>query len=226
MTAVAVAMLAAVLFGGPMPSPAMMPAAPTPSPTPAPTFALPGAAANPTATSSLPAFSSMLAMQQPSSAMAPPLLQPVQPATPARRAPVKPYSEFSGRLEISPELLAAYQASNTRSKAYVEGARRRPSDNRNIANFCLPYKEACHPIVGRAAAPRGSGHVVDADGNWLLDLEMAAGAIAFGHNPPFVRNAVVGMMRRGEWAVAGPMPLLRATPRSSVDSPAWSDARS
>ena len=191
-TAVAVAVLSPV--GGPMPSP-LMPA-PTPLPTPAPTL-LAGRTGDPTATSSLPAFSSMLAMQQPSSAVA---RHCRSLSSRRRRHAARPSSHTAvwRPAGVSPSSSPLTRPRTPAPKPTSKG-RRRLSDNRNIANFCL-HKEACHPIVGRAAGA-GSSHVVDADGNWLLDLGGGFGAIAFGHNPPFVRNAVVGMMRRGEWAM-------------------------
>jgi amino acid adenylation domain-containing protein len=118
---------------------------------------------------------------------------------PAAR-PIRPYDVAGVAPELSPSLLAAYQAAHVQSKAYVASARPSLSDNRNIANFCLPFKEACHPIVGAAAAA-GSCHVIDADGHRVIDLAGGFGAVVYGHNPPFVRDAVLAMVRNNQWAL-------------------------
>ena len=125
-------------------------------------------------------------------------LQPAL-ALPAAR-PIRPYDVAGVAPELSPSLLAAYQAAHVQSKAYVASARPSLSDNRNIANFCLPFKEACHPIVGAAAAA-GSCHVIDADGHRVIDLAGGFGAVVYGHNPPFVRDAVLAMVRNNQWAL-------------------------
>ena len=111
--------------------------------------------------------------------------------------PVRPFDVSASTPQASDALLEQYVASHESSKAYAARARQSLADNRNIANFSLAYKETIHPIVAASASGAGSSHVLDADGNELIDLGGGFGAVLFGHNPPFVRAAVTEMMRRG-----------------------------
>ena len=117
------------------------------------------------------------------------------------RAAVRPYDVAGSAPELSPALLSEYVRSHANSKAYVAASRPRLSDNRNIANFSLAHKEACHPIVAESARAAGSCHVRDADGNELIDLGGGFGVVLFGHNPPFVRAAVAQMIRSNGWGL-------------------------
>ena len=115
-----------------------------------------------------------------------------------RTKPVKPYDVASGKLQQQGELYARYTGSHQTSKAYV--ARYRPvlSDNRNIANFSLPFKDAIHPILcERAEGP----FVWDKDGNKVIDLGGGFGPVLFGHNPPFVRDAIMEMLSSNKWGL-------------------------
>lgn len=111
-----------------------------------------------------------------------------------RAPPPKPYDVADGATATAPELLEEYRAAHASSKAYAASARPMLADNRNIAHFSLPNKEACHPIVARSAS---GCRVTDADGNELIDLAAGFGAVMYGHNPPFVRDAVLRMLREG-----------------------------
>eukprot|EP00966_Prymnesium_polylepis_P115774 2676108-Prymnesium_polylepis.1 len=99
---------------------------------------------------------------------------------------------------VAPALLERYMHAHTASRAYMSAHRIHLCDNRNIANFSLPYKDTIHPII--AAHGLGS-RVVDVDENELIDVGGGFGPILFGHNAPFVRDAVCSMMAEDGWAL-------------------------
>ena len=115
--------------------------------------------------------------------------------------PVRPFDVASSTTSSADELLEQYKASHAASKAYAASSRQRLSDNRNIANFSLAYKETIHPVVVSSTAGAGSSRVCDADGNELIDLGGGFGTILFGHTPPFVRDAVLEMMHSSTWTL-------------------------
>ena len=121
-----------------------------------------------------------------------------QVASTAPPRAVKPYDTASGDAVIMPALVDKYIREHSSSKAYVAAHRTQLADNRNIANFSLPFKETIHPIICRRA--QGS-HVIDADGHDLIDLSGGFGPILFGHNPPFVSDAVCKMLAEGAWGL-------------------------
>jgi hypothetical protein len=145
--------------------------------------------------------------------------------------PVKPYDMASGQAQLFPELFSRYANvlqlptltyprmwartprrvwsryvdSHRESKEYIARHRPRLADNRNIANFSMPFKDAIHPIVcERAEGP----YVWDKDGNKVIDMGGGFGPVLFGHNPPFVRDAVCDMMRCGSCPQTRAMPQL------------------
>src|SRR5262249_19766039 len=84
------------------------------------------------------------------------------------------------------------------------------ADFRVSAGFRLALKEMIYPIVAdRAALAR----IWDADGNEYLDLSMGFGVNLFGHNPPFITEAVeqqlkVGMQLGPQTRLAGQVATL------------------
>ncbi|KAL1528561.1 hypothetical protein AB1Y20_009904 [Prymnesium parvum] len=111
---------------------------------------------------------------------------------------VKPYDVSH---EKSQHLAGPYEAfveSHRGSKAYIESYRPVLSDNRNIANFSLPFKDSIHPIVCESAE---GPYVWDRDGNKLIDFSGGFGPVLFGHNPPFVRDALVDMLSHNRWGL-------------------------
>ena len=110
---------------------------------------------------------------------------------------VKPYDMASGKMQHHGELYAQYTTAHQTSKAYITRYRPVLSDNRNIANFCIRFKDAIHPIVCERAE---GAHVWDKDGNKVIDLGGGFGPVLCGHNPPFVRRAVCAMMESNTWA--------------------------
>ena len=91
-------------------------------------------------------------------------------------------------------LIERYNARTPRSKEKTQANRTVLADNRASAGFRLSIKEMLYPIVG--ARSEGS-RIWDIDGNEYLDLTMGFGAILFGHNPPFIMNALAEQMALG-----------------------------
>uniref|UniRef100_A0A7S2BKI6 Ketosynthase family 3 (KS3) domain-containing protein n=1 Tax=Haptolina brevifila TaxID=156173 RepID=A0A7S2BKI6_9EUKA len=111
---------------------------------------------------------------------------------------VKPYDVAQVDGKIVPELVAKYVAAHAASRKYMTDYRVFLCDNRNIANFSLALKDTIHPIVVQKAT---GSHVVDIDGNKMIDVSGGFGPIVFGHNAPFVREAVQKMMDADSWAL-------------------------
>jgi len=111
---------------------------------------------------------------------------------------VRPYDMASGRVQLHPELYDRYVSEHQESKAYIAKYRPTLCDNRNIANFTMTHKDAIHPVVcAKAEGP----YVWDKDGNKVIDMGGGFGPVLFGHNPPFVREAVTDMMMQGTWGL-------------------------
>ena len=80
------------------------------------------------------------------------------------------------------------------SKRSTAANRARLADPRTAAGFRLMWKEIVYPIV----TVRSSGsRLWDVDGNEYVDLTNGFGAIMFGHNPGFIRDAVTAQLEEG-----------------------------
>jgi acyl transferase domain-containing protein/glutamate-1-semialdehyde aminotransferase len=80
------------------------------------------------------------------------------------------------------------------SKRSTAANRAQLADPRTAAGFRLMWKEIVYPIV----TVRSSGsRLWDIDGNEYVDLTNGFGAIMFGHNPGFVRDAVRAQLEDG-----------------------------
>jgi len=130
------------------------------------------------------------------------------PTTPAAEAaapaaafgPYRPPARgTTGRLTAQQEqALQAFIDRYTRrtigSKRSTAANRARLADPRTAAGFRLMWKEIVYPIV----TVRSSGsRLWDVDGNEYVDLTNGFGAIMFGHNPGFIRDAVRAQLEEG-----------------------------
>ncbi len=80
------------------------------------------------------------------------------------------------------------------SKRFTAENRRHLADPRTAAGFRAAWKEIVYPIVTvRSAGSR----LWDVDGNEYVDLTNGFGAIMFGHNPAFVRDALQAQLDAG-----------------------------
>jgi acyl transferase domain-containing protein/glutamate-1-semialdehyde aminotransferase len=80
------------------------------------------------------------------------------------------------------------------SKAFTASHRAMLADPRSVAGFRTVWKEMVYPIV----ASRSAGSKLwDVDGNEYVDLVNGFGAVMFGHNSSFVREAIEQQLERG-----------------------------
>jgi acyl transferase domain-containing protein/glutamate-1-semialdehyde aminotransferase len=87
-----------------------------------------------------------------------------------------------------------YTAQTVRSKQSTAANRSHLADPRSVSGFRMTWKEIVYPIV----TVRSSGsRLWDVDGNEYVDLTNGFGMIFFGHNPPFVRDAVKAQLDEG-----------------------------
>lgn len=97
------------------------------------------------------------------------------------------------------------------SKDQTQKYRHVYASNRNSAGFRLLYKEMLYQII----ADQGKGaKLVDLDGNEMIDLTMGFGALMFGHNPDFVKKALLEEIEKG--MPLGPMGRLTGQVASDI----------
>ncbi|MBE5991810.1 MAG: aminotransferase class III-fold pyridoxal phosphate-dependent enzyme [Paenibacillaceae bacterium] len=97
------------------------------------------------------------------------------------------------------------------SKEQTQKYRHVYASNRNSAGFRLLYKEMLYQII----ADQGRGDkLVDLDGNEMIDLTMGFGALLFGHNPDFVKKALLAELEKG--MPLGPMGRLTGEVASDI----------
>lgn len=101
-------------------------------------------------------------------------------------------------------LAAAYNAHTRSSKAHTAAYRDVYANPRAVIGFRPEWKELTYPLhVERAEGP----FVFDMDGNRYVDITMGFGVTLFGHNPDFVRPALLSEIEAG-------FPLGPQTPRA------------
>ncbi|HET6546396.1 MAG TPA: aminotransferase class III-fold pyridoxal phosphate-dependent enzyme [Rhodanobacteraceae bacterium] len=92
------------------------------------------------------------------------------------------------------EFIERYNRKTARSKQSTSANRGHLADPRSVAGFRQIWKEMVYPIV----SVRSSGsHLWDIDGNDYIDVTNGFGMILFGHNPPFIREAVQAQLDTG-----------------------------
>lgn len=92
------------------------------------------------------------------------------------------------------EFIAQYSDRTTTSKQLAQIHRATLADNRVSAGFNLALKEICYPIVAKKSL---GCKIWDADGNEYIDVVMGFGINLFGHNPPFIKAALLEQLDRG-----------------------------
>lgn len=80
------------------------------------------------------------------------------------------------------------------SKKLAQNYRPFLADNKTFVDFNLPLKEIFYPIVAKSSS---GAKIVDVDGNEYIDLTMGFGVNLFGHNPPFIKEALVSQLEKG-----------------------------
>lgn len=97
--------------------------------------------------------------------------------------------------QAAASIIAAFNRKTEKSKAASAENRRVLSDKSAIGvPFSLMAKEALYPIV----VERAEGVTLhDIDGNRYIDVLMGMGINLFGHNPPFIREAIEAQLAKG-----------------------------
>ncbi|MGA9994261.1 MAG: aminotransferase class III-fold pyridoxal phosphate-dependent enzyme, partial [Pyrinomonadaceae bacterium] len=91
-------------------------------------------------------------------------------------------------------LIERYNSRTKKSKEMTQAYRPVLSDNRASAGFRLSIKEMLYPIISE----RSEGSKIwDVDGNEYLDITMGFGVNLFGHNAPFIKQALQEQLERG-----------------------------
>lgn len=93
-----------------------------------------------------------------------------------------------------------YTSLTKKSKEVTQKYRSVYASNRNSAGFRPALKEMIYQII----VEKGQGsHIIDIDGNDLIDLTMGFGVNLFGHAPKFVKEALENELKNG--MPVGPM---------------------
>jgi glutamate-1-semialdehyde aminotransferase/acyl carrier protein len=91
-------------------------------------------------------------------------------------------------------LVERYTKRTASSKRFTAAHRKHLADPRSVAGFRLLWKEMVYPIVTSGSA---GSKLWDLDGNEYIDLTNGFGMVLFGHNPPFIREAIEAQLRQG-----------------------------
>lgn len=101
------------------------------------------------------------------------------------------------------QLALAWNTKSAGSKHQAAADRSYVANSRSVFGFRQEYKELVYPLVVERA---DGAKVWDVDGNEYVDITMGFGVNLFGHNPPFVKEAVSAELTRG--AAIGPVSRL------------------
>ncbi|HEY9767132.1 MAG TPA: aspartate aminotransferase family protein [Coleofasciculaceae cyanobacterium] len=92
------------------------------------------------------------------------------------------------------KFIAEYCDRTKTSKQLAQAFRPTLADPRVAAGFSLPLKEMCYPIVAKKSF---GSKIWDVDGNEYIDLIMGFGINLLGHNPSFIKQALIEQLDRG-----------------------------
>ena len=87
-----------------------------------------------------------------------------------------------------------YNRRTPKSKQLARQNRPYFADHKASIIFTMPLKEICYPIAGDRSC---GSKIWDIDGNEYLDFSMGYGVNLFGHNPPFIKQAIAEQLERG-----------------------------
>lgn len=91
-------------------------------------------------------------------------------------------------------LISRYTKRTKTSKQMAQHYRKVFADNKNLVEFYLPLKEMFYPIVGKRSL---GSRMWDVDDNEYIDVTMGLGVNLFGHNPPFIKEALKEQLEKG-----------------------------
>lgn len=92
------------------------------------------------------------------------------------------------------EFITKYCDRTKTSKQLTQAFRPTLADPRVSAGFSFPLKEMCYPIVAKKSL---GSKIWDVDGNEYIDLIMGFGINLLGHNPPFIKQAIIEQLDKG-----------------------------
>ena len=87
-----------------------------------------------------------------------------------------------------------YNQRTKKSKHISQKFRPFLADQKASSLFIYPLKEISYPIVGKCSY---SSKIWDIDGNEYIDFIMGYGVNLFGHNPPFIKQAIEDQLEEG-----------------------------
>lgn len=92
------------------------------------------------------------------------------------------------------DFINRYNKRTQKSKQISETYRPFLADDKNLGEFNLLFKELYYPLV----ASRSLGSKIwDVDGNEYVDVMMGLGINLFGHNPSFIKEALITQLDKG-----------------------------
>jgi glutamate-1-semialdehyde 2,1-aminomutase len=92
------------------------------------------------------------------------------------------------------DFINRYSTQTKTSKQISQNYRPFLADDKNLGEFNLLFKEMYYPIV----ANRSLGSKIwDVDGNQYVDVMMGLGINLFGHNPSFIKEALITQLDKG-----------------------------
>lgn len=92
------------------------------------------------------------------------------------------------------QFIADYNECTKTSKELTQNYRFTLADSRVPSGFNLALKEMCYPIVAKKSC---GSRIWDVDENEYVDVTMGFGINLFGHNPSFVKTALVEQLEQG-----------------------------
>jgi len=103
-------------------------------------------------------------------------------------------NQTSNQQKYLEKFFARYTERTKTSKQLTQNYRSVLADNKASAGFSLPFKEILYPIIAQRS--QGS-RIWDVDGNEYIDITMGLGVNLFGHNPPFIKEALQEQLEKG-----------------------------
>jgi acyl transferase domain-containing protein/glutamate-1-semialdehyde aminotransferase/acyl-CoA synthetase (AMP-forming)/AMP-acid ligase II len=91
-------------------------------------------------------------------------------------------------------LVQEYNKKTFQSKSIAQKYRHVLADSRAASGLRHSNKETVYPIVGNDAK---GARFRDVDGNEYIDITMGFGVLLFGHNPDFIKNALLDQIEKG-----------------------------
>ncbi|OUL26117.1 aspartate aminotransferase family protein [Nostoc sp. 106C] len=92
------------------------------------------------------------------------------------------------------QFITDYNQLTKTSKKLTQNYRFTLADSRVPAGFNLALKEMCYPIFAKKSL---GSRIWDVDGNEYVDVTMGFGINLFGHNPSFVKTALLEQLEQG-----------------------------